>query len=82
MRIGGNGKHKMAKCSSCNHLREARTIDYVTKLCKMCTFKIKKGFQAGFEKSISNGGDYNGEDESREVDLYIGTSHIGGKRTY
>ena len=51
----------MAACISCKHERQARTIDQETKLCKMCTLKVKQGKplvnQAGFSgQSISNGG--------------------------
>ena len=81
--VGGHGKHKMAMCSSCKHEREARTIDYATKLCKMCTLKVKKGSHDGSEKSITNGGDANAneDDEAPEIDAGDNISQIG-KRTY
>ena len=51
----------MTTCISCNKNREARTIDPETKLCKMCTSKVKNGktlvSQAGSVKSVSNGDD-------------------------
>ena len=60
--LGSHGVHKMATCISCKHERQARTIDPETKLCKMCTLKVKQGKplvdQAGSSgQSISNGDD-------------------------
>jgi hypothetical protein len=57
--LGSHGVHKMTTCISCKHERQARTIDPETKLCKMCTLKVKQGKplvnQAGSSgQSISN----------------------------
>ena len=62
IKVGGDGIHKKATCISCKHERQARTIDQETKLCKMCTLKVKQGKslvnQAGSSgQSISNEGD-------------------------
>ena len=77
--LGSHGVHKTAACISCKHERQARTIDQETKLCKMCTLKVKQGKplvnQAGFSgQSISNGGnndnnnDYHDYDEELDAD--------------
>ena len=90
--LGSHGVHKMATCISCKHERQARTIDLETKLCKMCTLKVKQGKplvnQAGSSgQSISNGGDEEdndnddhnyGEEFSNNDDS---VSQIGEKRT-
>ena len=52
----------MAACIRCKHERQARTIDQETKLCKMCTLKVKQGKplvnQLGSSgQSTSNGGE-------------------------
>ena len=81
----------MTTCISCNKNREARTIDPETKLCKMCTLKVKQGKplvnQAGSSgQSISNGGDE--EDNNNDYYKYEeefgaddSVSQIGEKRT-
>ena len=75
IKVGGDGIHKTAACIRCKHEREARSIDPETKLCKMCTLKVKQGKplvnQAGSSgQSISNEGDNdnNNDDHYQKLD--------------
>ena len=88
--IRSHGVHKPAACISCKHEREARSIDPETKLCRMCSLKVKQGKplvnQAGSSgQSISNGnGDEEGNDNDdhyQELDADDSASQIGEKRT-
>ena len=90
IKVGGDGIHKTAACISCNKNREARTIDPETKLCKMCTLKVKQGKplvnQTGFSgQSISNGGDNDNNNDYHKYGEEFGAddsvSQIGEKRT-
>ena len=96
MQAQPHGGHKMATCSNCNNNREARTINTVSGLCRMCTMKVNQGktlvSQSGSGKSISNfGGDEEEDNDNLNYDhdysQKIGDnadgsfSQIGEKRT-
>ena len=87
-----HGIHKPAACISCKDEREARSIDPETKLCRMCTLKVKQGKplvnQAGSSgQSISNEGDKEDNDNNNDYHNYgedfcaDSVSQIGEKRT-